>query len=56
MTDKFMYIPNNDKQNYAFCRLKLVVETFRHSTLLTKQSKYTKVPKVVLLTNKKTLL
>ena len=28
MTDKFMYIPNNDTQNYPFCILKLVVETF----------------------------
>ena len=23
-----MYIPNYDKQNYLFCKLKLVVETF----------------------------
>ena len=27
MVDKFMYIPNGDKQNYPFCRLQLVVET-----------------------------
>ena len=32
MTDKLMYIPNDDTQNYPFCRLKLVVETFEHST------------------------
>ena len=23
---------NDDKQNYPFCRLKLIVETFEHST------------------------
>ena len=27
-----MYIPNDDTQNYPFCRLKLVVETFEHLT------------------------
>ena len=34
MADKLMYIPNNDTQNYPFCRLKLVdeLETFEHST------------------------
>ena len=31
MTDKLMYIPNNDTLNYPFFRLKLVVETFEHS-------------------------
>ena len=31
MADKFMYIPNDDTQNYPFYRLKLVVETFEHS-------------------------
>ena len=29
---KLMYIPNNDTQNYIFCILQLVVETFEHST------------------------
>ena len=28
MADKLMYIPNDDTQNYHFCRLQLVVETF----------------------------
>ena len=28
--DEFMYIPNDDTQNYPFCRLQLV--TFWHST------------------------
>ena len=30
MVDKFMYIPNDDTQNYPFSGL--VVETFEHST------------------------
>ena len=29
---KFMYISNDDTQNYPFFRLQLVVETFGHST------------------------
>ena len=28
MADKFIYIPNDDTQNYPFCTLKLVFETF----------------------------
>ena len=32
MMDKLMYISNDDTQNYAFYRLKLVVETFEHPT------------------------
>ena len=28
MAYKLMYIPIDDTQNYQFCRLKLVVETF----------------------------
>ena len=31
MVDKLMYIPNQDTQNYPFCRLQLVIETFGHS-------------------------
>ena len=26
MSDKFMYIPNDDTQNFNFCRLQLFVE------------------------------
>ena len=48
-----MYIPNDVTQNGQFCRLKLVDETFRHSTLLTNQSKFNKSPQVVMLPNKK---
>ena len=33
MADKLMYIANDDTQNYAFSRLKLVVEMFKHSRL-----------------------
>ena len=29
---KLLYMPNDDTQNYPFCRLKLVVETCEHST------------------------
>ena len=30
MADKLMYIPNDFIQNCPFCRLQLVVETFKH--------------------------
>ena len=33
MADKLLYIPNDDKQNYPFCRLQLVVETFGHNLI-----------------------
>ena len=32
MANKLMYISNVNTQNYPFCRLQLVVETFGHST------------------------
>ena len=38
MTDKLMYIPNDYTQNYPFCKLQLVVETFKHSIKWTNQS------------------
>ena len=40
MADKFIYIPNDDTQNYPFCRLNLVVKTFGHSTKWTTQLKF----------------
>ena len=51
MTDKFMYIPNDNTQNYPFCRLKFVVQ-FKVCTLNLRinQSKF---PKVVKERNKK---
>ena len=51
-----MYNPNDIAQIHPINRLKLAVETFEHSTSLTIQSKFTIVPKVVMPTNKKTLL
>ena len=33
MADKLLYIPNDDIQNYPFCRLQLVSETSGHSTM-----------------------
>ena len=32
MSDKIVYIPNDDIQEHPFCRLQLVVETFGLST------------------------
>ena len=56
MADKFMYIPNDDTQNYTFCRLKLVVE--HQNTQLNKPTNHNliKVPKVAGPTNKKMVL
>ena len=34
----------DDTQNYPFCRLQLVIETFGHSTELTNYSKFNKSP------------
>ncbi len=57
MTDKLMFIPIYHTWNHPFVRLELVVEKFGHSTWWINHSKYSvKVPKVVKLTNKKTLL
>ena len=52
MAEKFMYIPNDDTQNYPFSGLKLMVETFEH--LMNQPVKTPKVPKVIMPTNKKT--
>ena len=57
MADKLMYILNDDTQYYPFCRLKLEVETFVHSTSNKPiNSNPIKVPKVVEPSNKKTLM
>ena len=50
MTDKLMYIHNDDTQNYPFCRLELVVSTNEQTN-----HNLIKVPKVVKPTNKKTI-
>ena len=44
MTDELMSSPNDYTQNYPFCILKLLVETFLHSTNLTDQSKFDNSP------------
>ena len=33
MADKLMYTHYDDRQNYPFCSVQLLVETFGHSTL-----------------------
>ena len=38
MHDKLMYIPNYDKQNYHFCRIKLMLISFETVYDLFKQS------------------
>ena len=50
-----MYIPDEDKQNYSFCTLNLVVKTFGHSTNKPTKPNSIQVPKVVKPTNKKAL-
>ena len=54
MSDKLMYIPNDDTQNYLYCRLQLVVKK-RLDTQLNEPTNQIsiKVPKVVKSTNKK---
>ena len=52
MADKLMYIPNDGKKNYTYCRFKLVVDTQLNEP--TNQNSM-KVPKVVKSTNKKML-
>ena len=47
-----MYIPNDDTQNYPFCKLQLVVEISGHPTF--NKANWV-VPKIVMPTNKKTL-
>ena len=56
MADKLMYIPNNDTQNYPFCRLQLVVKTFGNTIKEPTNKNSKKVPKVIKPTNEKTLL
>ncbi len=41
MADKLF--PNNDKQNYPFCTLQLMIEMFGHITKWTNQSKFNKI-------------
>ena len=32
MAYELIYIPNGDTQNYTYCKIKVAVETFGHST------------------------
>ena len=46
MANKLMYIPNDNTQNYTFCRLQKVVETFGYSSFKPTNQNSVKVPKV----------
>ena len=46
MSDKLMYIPNDDTKN-SFCTLKLMVETFEHSTYKSTNHNSLKSPKML---------
>ena len=50
--DKLMYISNNDKQNYLFCRLQSLVETFGHYLSRNNQTQMKKNTKSFNPTNK----
>ena len=52
MANKFMYIQNDDTQNYPFCRLQLVVDT---QLIEPTNQNSIRIPKVVEPTNKKTI-
>ena len=52
MKDKLIYILNNDKQDYYFCRLKSFVEKFEHYYLWASQINSVKIPKDFVPTNK----
>ncbi len=54
MAGNLMFIPNDDTQNYPFCRLQLVVKTFEHSSAWNNQNG--KSPKFLGLQRKKTVL
>ena len=56
MANKLKYITNVNTQNYPFCRLQLVVETFNTKSNEPTNQSSIKVTKVVKLTNKKTLV
>ena len=54
VADKFIYIPNDDTENYPFCRLQL--ETCSYQLYEPTNQNSIKVLNVVRPTNKKTLL
>ena len=46
MADKLIYKPNDDTQNYPFCRLQILVKTFGHLTKETENQNSIKVPRI----------
>ena len=56
MTDKLMYIPNDDFKNFSFYRLQLVVESLDNQLNESTNQNSIEVLKVVKPTNKKRLL
>ena len=46
--NKIMYISHNNKQNYAFCKLKLLVEKSKHCLFIPTNQALMKVPKVLI--------
>ena len=47
MDDKLMYIPNEDEQNYTFCRLKLLnAKVWKHTLFELTYQYLIEVPKV----------
>ena len=56
MASELLYIPNGDIQNYPICRLQFVDETFDIQLNEPASQNSIKVPKVIRLMNKKTLL
>ena len=55
-TRYLMHNPNDDTQNYTCRRLKLVVETFKHSTQWSTNQHILKFPKLLIPTNRIMLL
>ena len=56
MSDKLMYIPFDDTQNYSLCKFQLKIETFDTQLNEPTNQNSMKDPKVVRPTNKKTLI
>ena len=42
MAKKIMYIPNNNTQNYSFCRVQLVIKTLKLNDLTNQNSEKVK--------------
>ena len=53
MEDKLMHVQNDDKQNTPFCRVKVLIEKFKHCKFEPTNQNLIKVNKVFKPTNKK---